>query len=151
MLCRTHCNQSAAALTTGTATAARAVVTCVLMAAMVTPLADGADGPGAGAQWSSVGTPVTQLPHMPVVPSPAHWHRSRVTSASSSSPHCYGDAPGPLLHCSPLLPLHMVSQCCSGTCCSLITPSINQYLARAETKRRPDNKWDNQQWAAGYL
>ena len=24
-----------------------------------------------GAQWSSVGTPVTQLPHMPVVPSPA--------------------------------------------------------------------------------
>ena len=30
-----------------------------------------ADGPGPGAQWSSVGTPVTQLPHMPVVPSPA--------------------------------------------------------------------------------
>ena len=107
MLCRTHCNQSAAALTTGTATAARAVVTCVLMAAMVTPLADGADGPGAGAQWSSVGTPVTQLPHMPVVPSPAHWHRSRVTSASSSSPHCYGDAPGPLLPTAP--PAHGVT------------------------------------------
>ena len=53
-------------------------------------------------------------------------------------------------HCS-TAPLHMVSQCCSGTCCSLITPSINQYLARAETKQRPDNKWDNQQWAAGYL
>ena len=96
-----------------------------------------------GAQWGHL------LPSCHICQwSPAQ-HRSRVTSASS-----------PLIvtmmlrgHCStaPLLPLHMVSQCCSGTCCSLITPSINQYLARAETKQSRDNKWDNQQWAAGYL
>ena len=143
MLCRTPCNQSAAA-------------TDHCSACCSGMCADGGDGDsagggadGPGAQWSSVGTPVTQLPHMPVVPGPAQvpGHICLL------SPHCYDDAPGTLLHCStaPMLPLHMVSQCCSGTCCSLITPSINQYLARAETKQRPDNKWDNQQWAAGYL